>query len=162
MLARPYSEDPGMKLEPLFSYHAVLRDALDIGHGPFGQRLIVEVDGGAFEGPQLRGTIRKAGCADWLTMSDDYGHLDVRATFETHDGAYIYVEYRGHIELTDAVRAALGGSGQTEFGEAYFVTSPRMQTGDPRYRWVNNLVCVAQGRLRPGRVEYQVYAVRND
>lgn len=150
-----------MKLEPLFSYHALLREALEVGAGPYGRRLIVEVDGGAFEGPRLRGTLRKAACADWLTMSEDYGHLDVRATFETHDQAYIYVEYTGHIELTEAVKAALGGAGQTEFEEQYFYTSPRLQTGDPRYLWVNNLVCVGQGRLRPGRVEYRVYAVVN-
>ncbi len=36
-----------------------------------------------------------------------------------------------------------------------------MQTGDPRYAWVNNIVCVAQGRLRAGRVEYDVYQVVN-
>jgi len=151
-----------MKLEPLFDYHANLAAALDVGAGPYGHRLIVEVAGGAFEGPRLKGRIREGGCADWLTMADDYGHLDVRATFETDDGALIYVEYHGHVELTDAVRAALAGEGETDFGEAYFVTSPRMQTGDPRYRWVNNLICVAQGRLRSGRVEYRVFRVSND
>ena len=150
-----------MKLEHLFSYHAVLRESLDVGAGPYGHRVIVEVDGGSFEGPRLRGTLRKPACADWLTMCEDYGHLDVRATLETHDQAYIYVEYIGHIELTEGVKAALGGSGQTEFEDQYFYTSPRMQTGDARYRWVNNLVCIGRGRLRPGRVEYEVYAVVN-
>lgn len=146
-----------MKLELLMTYSARLASALDVGEGPYGRRLIVEVDGGRFEGPRLRGTIRKAGCADWLTMGPDYGHLDVRATFETDDGAYIYVEYQGKLELTPAVQAALGGSGSTAYGEAYFVTAPRMQTGDARYRWVNNLVCAAEGRLDGGQVEYRVY-----
>lgn len=41
-------------------------------------------------------------------------------------------------------------------------TSWRFQTGDARYRWLNNLVCVGEGRLVPGRVEYRVYAVLND
>ncbi|MGE0483931.1 MAG: DUF3237 domain-containing protein [Gammaproteobacteria bacterium] len=151
-----------MKLEPLFTYHANLTASLDVGAGPYGHRTIVEVHGGAFEGPRLKGTIRRAGCADWLTLADGHGHLDVRATFETDDGAFIYVEYRGVVELTDAAQKALAGEGETEFGEGYFVTAPRMQTGDPRYAWVNNLVCVAQGRLRAGRVEYRVFAVVND
>lgn len=150
-----------MKLEPLLSYHANLVAALDVGSGPYGQRLIVEVDGGEFSGPRLRGRIRQAGCADWLTLAGDYGHLDVRATFETHDGAYIYVEYVGRVEMTPGVQAALAGQGETAFGEAYFMTAPRMQTGDPRYRWVNNLICVAEGRLSPGRVDYNVFQVVN-
>lgn len=64
-----------MKLVPLMNYYARLGAALQIGQGMYGNRLIVEVDGGEFEGPRLKGVIRKAGCADWLTMADDYGHL---------------------------------------------------------------------------------------
>lgn len=151
-----------MKLIPLMSYYATLTQALPVGSGMYGNRLIVEVDGGEFEGPRLKGVIRKAGCADWLTMAEDFGHLDVRATLETHDGAFIYLEYFGKLELTPRVMAALEGKGSTEFGESYFVTAPRMQTGDARYRWVNNLVCVAQGKVSPGRVDYRVFEVVND
>jgi Protein of unknown function (DUF3237) len=151
-----------MKLVPLMSYYARLGAALPVGPTMYGNRMIVEVDGGEFHGPRLNGVLRNAGCADWLTMGEDYGHLDVRATFETHDGAYIYVEYIGKVELTPAVQAALAGNGTTEYGEAYFVTAPRMQTGDPRYLWVNNIVCVAQGKLSAGRVDYQVFQVAND
>jgi len=152
-----------MKMEKLLSYHAILKEGLDVGEGPFGKRLIVEVDGGEFEGAKLKGTLRKSGCADWLTVCDDFGHLDVRATFETHDGAYIYVEYTGKLEMTPAVQAALStGEGSTEIGDQYFFTQVRMQTGDPRYKWVNNIVCVGQGRILPGRVEYDVYQAMND
>lgn len=151
-----------MKLVPLMTYYAKLANALPVGSGMYGNRLIVEVDGGEFEGPRLKGVIRKAGCADWLTMAADYGHLDVRATLETYDGAYIYVEYIGKLELTPKVQAALAGNGTTEYGESYFVTAPRMQTGDLRYLWVNNMICVAQGKISAGRVDYQVFQVAND
>ena len=150
-----------MKLELLFSYHAILTNSLEVGTGPYGTRLIVEVDGGEFEGPKLKGRIRNAAAADWLSITDTYGHLDVRATLETHDSAFIYLEYTGKIEMTEAVAKAIGGEGSTEFGDQYFFTTPRMQTGDERYSWVNNIVCVAQGRLRPGRVEYNVYMAQN-
>lgn len=151
-----------MKLEFLMSYRPKLGTALEVGVGPYGNRLIYEVDGGDFEGPKLKGTIRKAGGADWLTMCEDYAHLDVRVTFETHDGAFIYVEYVGRFELTPAVRAALAGDGDTDYGEANCFTAPRLQTGDERYKWVNNIICVAEGRIRQGRVEYKVYQVVND
>ena len=151
-----------MNFELLLTYHANIGEGLDVGAGAFGTRLIVEVHGGEFEGKKLKGKIRENGCADWLTMTEDYGHLDVRATFETHDGAMIYVEYTGKLELTPAIQKALStGEGETEYGDQYFFTTPRMQTGDPRYAWVNNIICVGQGRLRSGRVEYNVYQVVN-
>ena len=151
-----------MNFEHLFSYYANLGDALDVGTTPYGNRLIVEVHGGEFEGEKLKGKIRDAGCADWLSLTDDYFHLDVRATFETHDGAIIYVEYVGKSEQTEAFKNAPStGKGGTDYGDAYFFTTPRMQIGNPRYAWVNNIICVGQGRLQPGRVEYNVYQVVN-
>lgn len=151
-----------MKFEHLLTYHANLGESLEVGSGPYGNRLIVEVHGGAFEGPKLKGKIRDAGCADWLAIgADGFGHLDVRATFETDDGAFIYVQYTGHLELTEGMQKALAGEGETNYGDQYFFTTPRMQTGDPRYAWVNNIVCVAQGRLLANRVEYNVHQVVN-
>ena len=108
-----------MKLELLFSYYANLGEGLDVGQGPYGNRLIVEVHGGEFEGEKLKGKLREPGCADWLSMTDEFGHLDVRATLETHDGALIYLEYFGKIELTEAIQNALStGSLQRETGRA--------------------------------------------
>lgn len=151
-----------MKLEHLMDYHLDLGAALDVGAGPYGKRLIVETTGGRFDGARLSGTIRAAGGADWLTMCEDYAHMDVRATLETADGAVIYAEYVGRSELAPSTLAALAGEGETAYGENEMFTSWRFQTGDTRYRWINNLVCVGEGRLAPGRVEYRVYAVVND
>ena len=145
-----------MKLEPLMEYYANLEAPLEVGTGSFGNRVIVEVNGGEFSGPRLRGKLRTAGCADWLVFdADGVGHLDVRATFETHDGAYIYVQYFGNIVVNDAVQAALAGGAGFDYGDAAFFTSPRMETGDDRYKWVNQVVAVAQGRIQNGRVEYR-------
>ncbi|MEM7466330.1 MAG: DUF3237 domain-containing protein [Pseudomonadota bacterium] len=150
-----------MKFEPLLSYYAELEAPLEVGTTPFGTRMIVEVNGGEITGDKIKGKFRQLAAADWLTVTEGFGHLDVRATIETHDGAYIYVEYFGKLELTEGVQAALAGEGDTDYGDQYFFTSPRMQTGDPRYDWVNNIVCVGQGRLRGGRVEYEVFQVVN-
>jgi hypothetical protein len=42
------------------------------------------------------------------------------------------------------------------------MTTPRFETADERYQWLNGLVCVAQGNAAPDGVEYRVYAVLND
>ena len=55
-------------------------------------------------------------------------------------------------------RATAAGSG-TDYGDQYFRTSPRFETGEPRYAWLNQTLFVAEGRLRPGMVEYKVYRV---
>ena len=152
-----------MKLESLFTYYANLGAALDVGNGPFGKRMIFEVHGGEFKGERLNGKIRDPAGADWMTISDKgYGHLDVRLSFETDDGAYIYVQYSGIIELTSDIMGVLEGKGETNFGEQDFFINLRMQTGDERYNWVNNIFCVAQGRLVPGKVEYEVFQLVND
>ena len=66
-----------MRLEPLMTYHADLLTPVAVGAGPYGNRLIVEVAGGAFEGPRLRGRILTGG-GDWLLVdAEGVGHLDV-------------------------------------------------------------------------------------
>jgi hypothetical protein len=48
---------------------------------------------------------------------------------------------------------------ETDFGDQYFGTLPRLETGDDRYGWVNQTVMVGRGRLIPGGVAYEVYRV---
>ncbi len=151
-----------MKLEPLLEYRADLRPGTPMGDGPYGQRMIVDVSGGRFEGPRLRGKLLPSG-ADWLLIRpDEVALLDVRATFETDDGAFIYLQYHGVLEMSEQVAKALEEGGSTEYGDVYFMTQPRFETGDPRYAWLNSVVAVAEGRLRPGAVEYRVFHVVND
>lgn len=150
-----------MKLEPLMNYHADLKPGTAVGDGPYGQRLIVDVTGGHFEGPRLRGKLLPSG-ADWLLLRPDgFGLLDVRATFETDDGAFIYLSYYGILEFTEQVQAALAGGGSTEYGDVYFMTQPRFETGDPRYAWLNSVVAVGEGRVCPNAVEYRVFHTVN-
>ena len=48
------------------------------------------------------------------------------------------------------------------YGGQYFFTNPRLETGDERYKWVNQTQFLGQGRLVPGpTVEYRVYRVEN-
>jgi Protein of unknown function (DUF3237) len=151
-----------MKLAPLMTYTADLLPPVAVGAGPYGNRAIFEVTGGTFEGARLRGKLRSGG-GDWLLIDGQgLGHLDVRATFETHDGAAIYVQYYGRLVISEALNQALQGNGETEYGAEHFFSQPRFETGDPRYAWLNQVMAVGQGRVRNGRVEYQVFECVND
>lgn len=148
-------------IEELTYYADLAMD--DAGAGPFGARMIFNVTGGEFAGDRLKGEIIGAG-ADWcLVGPDGYGRLDVRATFRTHDDAVIYVQYHGILEITPALMEVLGGgTTPTDFGDQYFFTHPRCETGDERYAWLNQTFLIGQGRVVPGpRVEYKVFRVEN-
>jgi Protein of unknown function (DUF3237) len=133
-----------------------------VGPGPFGQRLISNVTGGQIVGNRLKGTIISPG-GDWALVGEDgFARIDVRLTFKTVDGALIYVQFFGVAQLTPAIMSIAGGDTPANFGEQYIFVNPRLETGDPRYSWVNQTVFIGEGRLLPGpRIEFHVYRVAN-
>jgi len=146
-------------LEYEFTYRAKLKPPLAVGPGPYGTRLFFEVVEGDFEGKRLKGKILTGG-GDWLLAgADGFGRLDVRAQFLTDDGAAIYLAYFGLLEMNPKIQAAVSDpNAGTDFGDQYFRTNPRFETGDPRYAWLNQSLFVAEGRVLPGpTVEYKVY-----
>jgi len=149
-----------MELVPEFTFTAVLNESVPIGEGPYGNRRVREVLSGEVTGARINGRVGSGG-GDWVLVGPDgYGRLDVRLQIRTDDGADIYVQYHGVIEYTEAALAANRGERSSEWDEHYFRTTPRLETGDPRYEWVNRTVFVARGRLHPGPVvEYEVFRV---
>lgn len=151
-----------MRLEPLMTLRATLKPPAQVGAGPKGTRAIYDVTGGEFEGERLKGTVVPSG-GDWILIDGEgVGRLDVRATLETHDGALIYAQYYGVIVMNEAVTGALEQGREAQYGDTYFMTQPRFETGDERYAWLNRVVAVAEGRPLPSAVEYRVFEVCND
>ncbi|MEH6542509.1 MAG: DUF3237 domain-containing protein [Porticoccaceae bacterium] len=151
-----------MKLKPLLTMHADLKPPVDVGPGPYGNRMIFDVIGGTFTGDKLRGTLLPSG-GDWILIDEQgVGKLDVRITLQTEDGALLYVQYHGVLAMNEAVNVAIGGGKAMDFGDTYFMTQPRVETGDERYRWLNDIVAVAEGRVVDHAVEYKVYQLVND
>lgn len=130
---------------------------LDVGAGPYGARFVGTVTGGWVKGDRINGTLEGAG-ADWLLIGPDgWGRLDVRAQIRTDDGAVIYAQYGGLLELNETSLPALGTDGTTDFGDQYFRTTPRLETGDERYAWVNTTLFVGEGRIHENGVEYRIH-----
>ena len=149
-----------MKLEPLMTLYATIGEAMPVGDGGTGNRVVANVTGGHFEGERLQGTVRANG-ADWVLIdADGFGRIDVRIVLSTDDDANVYVSYQGLLEYNDAIQRAFAGGGGTEFGDAVFLTHLRFETGAARYRWLNHTLGVAEGRLRPGGVEYRVFSLQ--
>ena len=149
-----------MELDYEFTYSARLKQPLNVGAGPFGTRMVFEVVGGTVHGDRLSGTVLGGG-ADWMLMGPDgCGRLDVRAQFAMEDGATVYMSYFGIVHMNAAVQQAVAAGAETQFADQYFRTAPRLETGDPRYAWINQSLFVAEGRFLPGPgVEYRVHRV---
>jgi hypothetical protein len=143
-----------------FSFKVSLNPPVDFGAGPLGQRIYFEVTDGVATGDRFNARAVGGG-GDWVVVGPDgYGRIDVRLQFETDDGAHVYLQYFGLLEINQVVGQAMATGAGTSYEDQYFRTTPRFETGDPRYAWMNQGVFVARGRLcEGGGVEYEVSRV---
>jgi hypothetical protein len=146
-----------MQLIQECTFRATLKPPLPIGAGPIGMRMYYEIIGGEVEGERLRGKVLGGG--EWaLVGPDGYLRVDVRAQIETHDGAFLYVQYVGLLELNETAQQAAATGAATRYGDHGFYTNPRFETGDPRYTWLNTTFFVGEGHLIEGPgVEYRLW-----
>jgi hypothetical protein len=149
-----------LELKHEFSFWLALSPSVDFGTGPLGHRTYFEVTGGAATGKRFNGNAFGGG-GDWILVgSDNYARLDVRLQFRTDDGALVYLQYAGLLELNANVTQALASDAGTTYGDQYLRSTPRLETSDARYAWMNHSVFVARGHFLDGlKVEYEVYRV---
>jgi Protein of unknown function (DUF3237) len=125
--------NPAIEFRPLMVLRLETSPTREVGSTPGGVLTIFPVTGGSFDGDRLRGRVL-AGGGDWVTARGDGTlTLDLRVTLETEDGALIYMTFSG---LRDDARE-------------YFRTVPRFETAAPQYAFLNRLLAVARGEIRP-------------
>ena len=149
-----------MTLQPLFRAEITLARAQELGETPLGRRRIIGITGGRFSGERLSGLVL-AGGADWQVIrADGVADLDARYTLETTDGALIYVRNKGHRHGPAEVLKKLSSGENVDPSLYYMRTTPRFETGDARYAWLNRIVCVASGARRPDSVELEIFELK--
>lgn len=136
-----------IELIPLCEVDVTLAEPIMVGPGPAGMRVIGEVLAARATG-RLTGSLKGRAAADWLLLQGTVGLLDVRVTLETDDGAVIFAQYNGRMDLTDGIG-----------GRPVYV-APTFETGDPRYAWLNLIQAVGKGRLSGTALHYEWYEVR--
>ncbi|MGY9002146.1 MAG: DUF3237 family protein [Rhodospirillales bacterium] len=90
------------ELIPMGTITAKIGDEVEVGNGPKGNRLVADVPEIKLESERINATLAINDAADWLTLSGEdgtVGALDVRFTLKTDDGAFIYVEYGGRVDM---------------------------------------------------------------
>ena len=126
--------------------HATISVAAPQLFGPtlLGERRIVPILGGRFEG-RLTGTVLTGG-ADWqIVASDGTAILDARYAIRTPEDALIYVRNAGVRHGPPEVLARIARGEVVDPSEYYFRSTPRFETGDRRYAWLNKIVAICTG-----------------
>ena len=146
-------------LRPLCVITAQLAAPMEKGAAPGGFARIIPIIGGTVEGERLSGKVLNLG-ADWQLVYDDgYAELDTRYAIETHDGALIDIRNFGFRHGPAAVLARLAVGENVNPALYYMRTQPRLQTGDPRYAWLNRTVFVGTGERHASSVRIGLFEV---
>ena len=131
----------------------------EMGPGRAGHRRIIPIIGGTVRGPKLAGRILNLG-ADWQTIfASDVAELDTRYAMETEDGALIEIINYGLRHGPPEVIKAIA-QGQDVAPDSYYMrTHARLETGDPRYEWVNRTLFLGVGARSRQSVAVRLYAI---
>lgn len=125
------------RTELVYEAVAELAPTLDLGAGPLGERRMVPITGGSFEGPRLRGKVLAGGADRQLLRKDGARLLDALYEMQTDDGAIITVH-------NQVLTRSDGPGGDYRFSHVT-LTAP-----EGKYSWVNQSVYVGTlHSLRP-------------
>ncbi len=149
-----------IRTTPLFTLRLTVGKPQNLGKTPLGERRIVPVTGGTFEGPKLKGTVEEGGGADWILVRPDGAmQLDVRLTLKTDDGHLIGMTYRGYRHGPAAIIDRLNRGEPVDPSEYYFRTASFFETSSEKYGWLNRIVAIALGHRLPDGPIYRVFEV---
>ena len=131
----PPKETPQMEF--VMQLKVTLDEPYSCGETQHGQRTIIPITGGTFEGPKLKGTILTGG-ADYQLANTSLNRTELEAIYciKTDDGVCIHIRNKGII-----------ANGKDEEGKPsfYFKCAPQFEAPtDSKYAWLNNALFVCQ------------------
>ena len=134
------------ELEFVLELKVKLGHALGVGQVAQGNRSVIPITGGTFEGPHIKGEVIPGG-ADYQMQNMDKGRTDLEAIYNirTDDGVNILVRNIGII------------------ADDYFFCSPKFEAPlDSKYAWLNNAIYVCKpSGFMDGGIALKVWKVRD-
>jgi hypothetical protein len=123
--------------------HVLLAPRMRFGASKYGERFLVPITGGHFEGPLLHGEVLPG--TDWqLKRPDGVTELDARYSLRAHDGTLIQVCNHGIVHMPKGAR---------ELSQIYVRTVPQFEApNDSPHAWLNQAVFV--GTLAEASAEF--------
>jgi hypothetical protein len=135
-------------------------EVVSMGRGPLGERRVVGILGGTFDGPDMRGEVLPGG-ADWqIARSDGVLDLDARYALEEERGGLVRVVSQGYRHGPPDILAALARGEDVDPGRYFFRTTMRFETGAPYLDWLNRTIAVATAERRARQVVLEAHRLR--
>src|SRR5688572_13873263 len=123
-------------LEFLFTLTAEVGEIVSLGAGPIGERRVVQIQGGRFEGPQMRGEVLRG--ADWqIVRSDGAIELDAHYAIKEARGGIVRVVSQGLRHGAPEVMARLAAGEDVPPDQYFFRTIMRFETGAGELSFLN-------------------------
>jgi Protein of unknown function (DUF3237) len=132
-------------------------DVVTMGPGPLGERRVVGILGGTFEGSGMRGEVLPGG-ADWqIARQDGVLDLDARYALKEQAGGIIRVVSQGYRHGPAEVLAALARGEAVDPATYFFRTIMRFETGAPYLESLNKTIAVATAERKARQVLLSAY-----
>lgn len=122
--------------------------AYSVGKTAHGERMVIPITGGTFEGPNLKGNVLCGG-ADYQLIDRDKGRTELEAIYSirTDDGVTIHIRNKGLLCHTKE--------------GFYFRTSPTFEApNDGKYDWLNNAVFICEPEGKANYISLIVWKVK--
>lgn len=129
-----------------------------LGKTPRGERRIVPILGGRFEG-ELTAEVVAGGADSQFTTHDGVSHLEARYTIRTPEDSLILIYNRGVRHAPPEILALLAAGEIVDPSKYYFRSMPAFETSDERYAWLNKILCICSGARTPDSVLLDFYEV---
>jgi Protein of unknown function (DUF3237) len=145
------------RFEYLMNLSVDVGNVVSMGPGPVGERRVVGILGGSFEGSGLRGEVLPGG-ADWqIVRSDGVLDLDARYALREQAGGVVRVLSQGYRHGPAEVLEALGRGEDVDPAKYFFRTIMRFETGAPYLEWLNRTIAIATAKREAQRVLLSAY-----
>ena len=141
------------ELEYVMELKVTCDAAFSCGQTSRGERVVIPITGGTFEGPKLKGTILNGG-ADYQYVDHKNARNEIEAIYciRTDDGVNIHIRNAGLIVTSKDEK------GNPQF---YFRTSPKFDApNDSKYAFLNNAIYVCTVGFGQGYISLLVWMVK--
>lgn len=142
-----WAQEVAPTLEYVCELKVTCDPAFSVGQTAHGERVVIPINGGTFEGPRLRGTIL-AGGADYQLVDRKRDRTELEAIYciRTDDGVNIHVRNCGILHNMDGF---------------YFRTAPKFEAPqDSPYDWLNNGIFVCAPGFGEGYISLKIWLVK--
>jgi len=132
-------------------------EIVSMGSAPLGERRVVSILGGTFEGSGMRGEVLSGG-NDWQILRAD-GVLDIDANYvlKEQGGGLVRVISQGYRYGPPEVMAAMARGEDLDPSSYFFRAILRFETGAPYLASLNRTIAVATAERKARQVLLSAY-----